>query len=58
MSNKNFWKTVKLFISNKTNRNESDIILIESNNVIKDRNEHFINIAEYAVGIKILRYPF
>ena len=37
MSNKNFWKTVKPFISNKTNRNESDIILIENNNVIIDR---------------------
>ena len=37
MSNKNFWKTVKPFISNKTNRNESDIILIENNKVIKDR---------------------
>ena len=37
MSNKNFWITVRPFISNKTNRNESDIILIEKNNVIKDR---------------------
>ena len=37
MSNKNFWKTVKPFISNKTDRNESDIILIGNNNVIKDR---------------------
>ena len=25
ISKKNFWKTVKSFISNKTNRNESDI---------------------------------
>ena len=44
MSNKNFWKTVKAFISNKTNSNESDIILIENNNVIKDRkkcSKHF-----------------
>ena len=37
MSNKNFWKTVKLSISSKTNRNKSDIILTEKNNVIKDR---------------------
>ena len=36
MSNKNFWKIVKPFISNKTNRNESDMMLIENNNVIKD----------------------
>ena len=44
MSNKNFWKTVKPFISNETNRNESDIILIENNEVIKDRkkcSKHF-----------------
>ena len=34
MSNKNFWKTVKPFISNKTKRNQSDIILIENNNII------------------------
>ena len=53
MRNKYFWKTVKPFISNKTNRNEFNIILIENNNVIKDRknvadtlNEYFINIAE------------
>ena len=52
-------KTAKLFISNKTNRNESDIILIESN-IIKDRknvadnlNEYFINIAEYAAGRQV-----
>ena len=64
MSNKSFSKTVKLFISNKTNRNESDIILIESNNVIKDTknvadilNEYFINIAEYAVGRQISILP-
>ena len=64
MSNKIFQKTVKLFVSNKTIRNESDMILIESNNVIKDRknvadilNEHFINIAEYAVGRQIATLP-
>ena len=60
----NFQKTVKLFISNKTNRNESDIKLIERNNVVKDRknvadilNEYFINIAEYAVGRQIATLP-
>ena len=37
MSNKNFWKTVKPFISNTTNRSEFDIILIENTNAIKDR---------------------
>ena len=64
MSNKNFWKTVKPFISNKTNRNKSDIILIENNNVIKDKqnvadtlNEYFINIAEYTVGRQITALP-
>ena len=64
MSNKNFWKTVKPFISNKTNRNESDIILIENNKVIKDRknvantlNKYFISIAEYTAGRKITALP-
>ena len=57
MSSKNFWKTVERFISNKTNRNESDIILNENNKVIKDRknvantlNEYFISIAEYTAS--------
>ena len=73
MSNKNFWKTVKLFTSNKTNRNESDVILVESSNIFKNRknvadilNQYFINIAEYAADrqistlpwVKILKYPF
>ena len=64
MNNKNSWKTVKPFISNKTNRNEFDIILIDNNNVIKDRknvantlNEYFINMAEYTVGRQILALP-
>ena len=64
MSNKNFWKTVKPFISNKTNRNESDIILIENNKVIKDRknvantlNEYFISISEYTAGRQITALP-
>ena len=64
MINKNFWKTVKPFVSNKTNRTEADIILIENNNVIKDRknatntlNEYFINIAEYTVGRHITALP-
>ena len=63
MSNKNFWKTVKLFTSNQTNRNESDVILVESSN-IKNRknvadilNEYFINIAEYAVDRQISTLP-
>ena len=65
MGSKNFWKTVKPFISNKTNRNESDIILIENNKVIKDRknvantlNEYFISsIAEYTAGRQMTALP-
>ena len=64
MNNKNLWKTVEPFISNKTNRNEPDIIVTENNNVIKDRknvantlNEYFINIAEYTVGRQITALP-
>ena len=55
---------MKPFISNKTNRNDSDIILTENNNVIKDRKnvadtlyEYFINIAEYTVGRQITTLP-
>ena len=51
-SNKNFSKTAKPSISNKTSRVKSDIILIENNNIIKDSenvantlNEYFINIS-------------
>ena len=64
MSSKNFWKTVKPFISNKTNRNESDIILIKNNKVIKDRknvantlDEYFIIIAECTAGRQITALP-
>ena len=64
MSNKKFWKTVKPFISNKTNRNESDIILIENNKVIKDRknvantlDEYFISIAENTADRQITALP-
>ena len=55
---------VKLFISNKTNRKESDIILTENNNVIKERknaadilNKYVINIAEYIVRNRITALP-
>ena len=57
MINKEFWKTVRPFISHKTNTNDCQITLSENNVVVKDRsdvadilNEYFINIAEYTVG--------
>ena len=64
-------KTVKSFISNTTNRNESDIILIENNKVIKDRKNvantlntlsvlQSIQLADKSLHypVKTLRYPF
>ena len=61
VTNKEFWKTVRSFISYKTNTNDSNdchiIILNENNVIVKERsdvtdilNEYFINIAEYTVG--------
>ena len=61
MINKKFWKTVRPFISHKTNTNHCHIILSENNVIVKDRshvadirNEYFINIA---VGRRIPTLP-
>ena len=57
VTNKEFWKTVRSFISHKTNTNDCHILLNENNVIVKERsdvtdilNEYFINIAEYTVG--------
>ena len=57
MTNKEFWKTVRPFISHKANTNNCHIISSENNEIVKDHshiadilNEYFINIAEYTVG--------
>ena len=64
MTIKEFWKTVRPFISNKTNPNNCHIILSENNVIVKDRshvadilNEYFIIIAEYTVGRRIPALP-
>ena len=64
MTSKEFWKTVRPFISHKTNTNNCHIILSENNVLVKDRghvadilNEYFINIAEYTVGRRIPALP-
>ena len=64
MTNKEFWKTVRPFISHKTNTIDCHVILSENNVIVKDRsdvadiqNEYFINIAEYTVGRRISALP-
>ena len=56
MTNKEFWKTVRPFISHKTDTNNCHIMLSD-NVIVKGRshvadilNEYFISIAEYTVG--------
>ena len=39
MTNKEFWKTVRPFISHKTNTNDSHIILSENDVKVKDRSD-------------------
>ena len=60
ITNKEFWKTFRPFISHKTNTNDCHIILSENNVIVKDRSdvadilhEYFINIAAYTVGRRI-----
>ena len=64
MTNKEFWQTVRPFISHKTNTNNCHIILSENNVIVKDfshvadiLNKYFINIAEYTVDRHIPALP-
>ena len=59
ISNKNFWETVKPFISNKSGISNGDIVIVENDNLITDENEltkmfndYYINILENSSGIK------
>ena len=54
---KDFWPTIKPFLSSKTSKNSSDIILMENNSLVSDQaevcnilNDFFINIAK-EIGI-------
>ena len=59
MTNKDFWKTVKPFLTNKGVLENNDIVLIEDGKIICDENilceifnEHYINIVEKSSGEK------
>ena len=59
MTNKTFWKTVRLFISNKGTHDNHDIILDENGELIKDNrevseilNNFYVNIVEQTTGMK------
>ena len=54
---KDFWPTIKPFLSSKTSKNSADIILIENNSLVSDQaevcnilNDFYINIAK-EIGI-------
>ena len=60
MNTKQFWKMVKPFISNKTNTDHNDIILIEHSEQIRDRqkvakklNEFFTDIIFISTGKQV-----
>ena len=61
INNKQFWKMVKPFISNKTNTDHNDIILIEDSEQIRDRqkvaeklNEFFTDIIFISTGKQVI----
>ena len=53
VTNKNFWKTMKPFLTNKGNLENPEIMLQDKRNIVSDEsvlvktfNEHYINIVE------------
>ena len=65
MTNKTFWKTVRLFLSNKGTHDNHDIILDENRELIKDNkevseilNDFYINIVEQTTGMKLSQDSF
>ena len=65
MSNKEFWKTIKPFLKNKGCVENSDIMLINDDEMVTDDktlaknfNEHCINIVERSGGLKPEKMKF
>ena len=59
MKNKEFWKTIKPVLTNKGCLENSDIMLINDDEMVTDDkalaktfNEHYINIVEQSSGLK------
>ena len=65
MTNKEFWKTIRPFLRNKGCLENSDIMLINDDDIITDDktlaktfNEHYINIVERSSGLKPEKMKF
>ena len=65
VTNKEFWKTVKPFLTNKGCLENSDIMLINDDEMVTDDktlaktfNEHYINIVERSSGLKPEKMEF
>ena len=59
VTNKEFWKTIKPFLTNKGCLENSDIMLINDDEMVTDDktlaktfNEHYINIVQRSSGLK------
>ena len=65
MANKEFWKTIRPFLTNKGCLENSDIMLINDDEMVTDDktlaeafNEHYINTAERFSGLKPEKMEF
>ena len=65
VTNKEFWKTIKPFLTNKGCLENSDIMLINDEEMVTDNetlaktfNEHYINIVEWSSGLKPEKMEF
>ena len=65
MTNKEFWKTIRPFLTNKGCLENSDIMLINDDDMITDDktlaktfNEHYINTVERSSGLKPEKMKF
>ena len=65
MTNKEFWKTIRPFLTNKGCLENIDIMLINDDEMVTDDktlaktfNEHYINTAELSSGLKPEKMEF
>ena len=65
MSNKAFWKTIKLLLSNKGTHDKHDIMLQENGSLIKEKekvseilNDFYVNIEEHTTGMSARTYDY
>ena len=65
MTNKEFWKTIRPFFTNKGCLENTDIMLIHDDEIITDDktlaktfNEHYINTVERSSGLKSEKVEF